>query len=175
MDKNEKNIKSIINEYLNPIYSYVFRITGDTAETEDISQEIFIKVWKNINKIDPKQNFKTWIFTIARNTAVDWLRKRKNILFSQLDSKDEENERSFEETLADIEPLPDEIFQRKERVKDLEKALLKIRFDFTEILLLHYVEGMTFQEISEVIGKPLNTVKSQHRRALSALRKLLIP
>ena len=88
-------------------------------------------------------------------------RKRKSIYFSD------------EEDVADIEPLPDEIFIRKELGKELENALSKIRLDFREIILLRYTEELTFEEISEIVGKPLNTVTSHHLRALNTLRKLL--
>jgi RNA polymerase sigma-70 factor (ECF subfamily) len=63
---------------------------------------------------------------------------------------------------------------KKELKQDLEEALAKIRPDFREIILLHYTEDLSFQEIAEIIGKPLNTVKSHHHRALAALRKNLI-
>jgi RNA polymerase sigma-70 factor (ECF subfamily) len=163
------DIELIINRYLKPIYNYAFRITGNKSEAEDITAEVFVKVWKNLKKVDENKNLKVWIFAITRNTAIDSLRKRKNISFSQIDSPAGE----FEENIADIEPLPDEIFLRKELAKELETALSKIRPDFREIILLHYTEGLTFEEISEIVSKPLNTVKSHHLRALSALRKLL--
>lgn len=161
------NIELIIKQYLKPVYNYISRIVNDRSETEDITAEVFVKVWKNLGKFDPEKNFKTWLFTIVRNTTIDWLRKRKNILFS-------EKEEYFEENITDIEPLPDEIFMRKELSKDLEGALLKIRPDFREIILLHYTEELTFEEISEIVAKPLNTVKSHHLRALSTLRKILV-
>lgn len=151
----------IMNRYLKSVYNFAFRLSGNEGEASDITQEVFIKVWKNIKKFDPDKNFKTWIFAVARNTTFDYLRKRKSIYFSD------------EEDVADIEPLPDEIFIRKELGKELENALSKIRLDFREIILLRYTEELTFEEISEIVGKPLNTVKSHHLRALSALRKLL--
>jgi RNA polymerase sigma-70 factor, ECF subfamily len=163
------DIELIISQYLNPVYNYTFRIVNDKSEAEDITQEVFVKVWKNLDKYDESKNFKTWLFTIARNTTIDFLRKRKNISFSELG----DDEKTFEENITDTEPLPDEIFMRKELGKELENALSKMRPDFREIILLHYTENMTFEEISVIVGKPLNTVKSHHLRGLSALRKLL--
>lgn len=156
-----------IKRYLKSVYNYALRMAGNKDEAEDITQEVFVKIWKNLGKFNPEKNSKSWIFTITRNTAVDWLRKRKNILFS-------EKEEYFKETVADIEPLPDEIFARKELGKELEEAMQKIRPDFREIILLHYTEELTFEEIAEITGKPLNTVKSHHLRTLSVLRKLLL-
>lgn len=162
-------IEQLIKQHLKSVYNFVYRIAGNRSEAEDITQEVFIKVWRNLGKFKPEQNLKPWIFAIARNTTLDSLRKRKNISFSRLDSDDQ----SFEETLSDMEDLPDEIFMRKELAKELEEALSKIRPDFKEIILLRYMEDLNFEEISEIVGKPLNTVKSHHRRALSAIRKII--
>jgi RNA polymerase sigma-70 factor, ECF subfamily len=168
-----KGMQPLINQHLKSVYNYVYRIINDKNEAEDITQETFLKAWKSFKKFDPNKNFKTWLFTIARNTTFDYLRKRKNISFSRLDAPEGEGG-SFSETIPDIEPLPDEMFERKELGKEVEKALSQIRQDFREIILLHYTEELTFDEISEVVGKPLNTVKSQHRRALSAIRKIIL-
>jgi RNA polymerase sigma-70 factor, ECF subfamily len=167
------SMEFFITQHLKSVYNYVYRIINDKNEAEDITQEAFVKAWKNFKKFDQNKNFKTWLFTIARNTTIDYFRKRKNILFSELDARDNDSEKTFSENIVDMEPLPDEIFERKELTQELEKALEKIRPDFREIILLHYTEEITFQEISEVIGKPLNTVKSQHLRALHQIRELL--
>jgi RNA polymerase sigma-70 factor (ECF subfamily) len=165
----------LVKHYLKPVYNFVFRLSNNKNEANDIVQEVFVKVWKNLKKFNPDKNFKTWILTIARNTTIDWLRKKRNIVFSELNRLDEEGgEKYFEETIADIEPLPDEIFMKKELDKEVEKVLSKLRPDFREIILLHYTEELTFEQISEIVGKPLNTVKSQHRRALNTLRKFII-
>jgi RNA polymerase sigma-70 factor, ECF subfamily len=156
-----EGMENIVKQYLKSVYNYIYRMTKDKNMTEDVVQETFVKVWKNLEKIDPKKNLKKWIFTIARNTTFDYFRKNKNISFS-----DEEN-------IADLEPLPDEIFERKELSKELEKALSQIRPDFREIIFLHYVEDLTFAEISEIVGKPLNTVKSWHLRGLHQIRAII--
>lgn len=145
-------------------------MVGDKEGAEDITQEVFLKVWKNLEKFDPETGgLKTWIFAIARNAAIDSLRKKRNIVFSELDSE----EQSFEETLPDKEPLPDEIFERKNLAEELANALSKIKPELREIVLLKHIEEMTFEKIGQVVGKPMDTVKTQYRRALNQLRGLL--
>lgn len=170
----EFDFEILLKKHLKPVYNFVLHISKDAEEASDITQEIFIKVWKNLNKIDPNKNFKTWLFTIARNTTFDYLRKRKNIAFSQINPIDtDETYQDFSDTLTDPEPLPDEIFNKKELAKELNEALTKIRPDFREIIFLHYKENLKLEEISEITNKPLNTIKSRHKRALETLRKLL--
>ena len=79
---DEKSLEILIARYLKPIYSFVYKNVGNPSEAEDITQEVFIKIWKNIKKFDQNKNFKPWIFQIAKNTSIDFLRKKKSIPFS---------------------------------------------------------------------------------------------
>lgn len=168
---DEKALEQLIALHLQPIYRFIYRSIGRPEEASDLTQEVFVKLWKNIDRYNPDQNFKTWLYKIARNTAIDWLRKKKTLNFSHLEPAD--SAENFEATIPDPEPLPDKIFEQKELGVWLEKALDQIPTDYKTILLLHLNDQLTFEEIAEVVDKPMNTVKSQHRRALIALRKYL--
>ncbi len=168
----EKAFPELLQKYLKPVYNFIQRLTGDRAMGDDIAQETFVKVWKNIRKYNPDYSFKTWLYTIAHRTTLDWLKKRKNPAFS--DFEDENGENTFTESLADDLPLPDQLFTQKENVTMLEKAFEQITPTYREILTLHYHEELSFIEISEIIDRPLETVRSQHRRGLLALQKILL-
>ena len=160
----------IVNRYAKPVYLFVFRLVGNKEDTQDIVQETFIKAWKNISKFDYNLKFKSWIFSIAKNTAIDKLRKKKTINFSSLDI----NESDFESNIIDDELLPDEIFKKNESEKELKDALTQLSDNQRLIIHLHISEELTFDEISKVIDKPMNTIKSQYRRSISKLRDLLL-
>ena len=168
--KGDKDaFKILIERYTTPIFNFIKR-HGILEDAEDITQEIFIKVWKNIKKFDgEKASFKTWIFAVARNTSIDFLRKKKTILFSELAENKEE---SFIENIPDNQLLPNEILQKLQDKKFLENLLNNLSFEYREILMLYYMEEMTFNEIGIVLNKSINTVKSQHRRAIQKLRKI---
>jgi len=166
----EQAFSVIVSRYTQPMYNFIARVCGDREEAHDLTQEVFVKVWKNIRSFDVHRNFKTWMYRIARNTAIDWLRKRKHVQFSDLISGEHE---SFEETLPSTEPLPGEVFARTELKEELERALSKTHPEYRMILLLHLIEQMTFEEMADVLNKPMNTVKSQYRRALLTLRREL--
>lgn len=168
---DDNAIKELIEKYTPQIYNFVRRFVGST-EADDITQEIFIKVWKNIKRFNQKKSsFKTWLFTISRNTVIDFLRKKKSVLFSSLD--DEEN--NFSENIKDEALLPDEILQKLQDVDLLNSLLEKLPEIYQTVLVLHYQEEMTFDEISQVLGKTLNTVKSHHFRAILQLKKMIAP
>ncbi|MEI6581041.1 MAG: RNA polymerase sigma factor [bacterium] len=163
--------KELINKYTPSLFNFTARLVGKDF-APDIVQEIFIKIWKKIDNFDfKKSSFKTWIFIIAKNTALDFMRKRRSINFSYLENEDENS--TFSETIKDEELLPDEALQKLQDKDFLNNLLEKLSIEYKTILTLHYQEEMTFEEISKVLKKPLNTVKSNHFRAIIKLRKML--
>jgi RNA polymerase sigma-70 factor, ECF subfamily len=180
MDSNEKEIiekylsgdeaafSEIVKIYLRPIYNFVYRLTSDRDAAEDLTQEAFVKAWKNMKRYDPKRNFKTWIFTIAKNTTFDWLKKKKEIPFSRFTDEEGEN---WLDNIKDENILPDEILERKNIAEELEKILEKIPLHYRAILLLHYKEDFSLHGIAEILNEPYNTVKSRHQRGLKRLKK----
>lgn len=171
LNGEEKSVNLLVGRHIKAVFNFAFRLVGKSEDAEDVTQETFLKMWRNLKKYRHGENFKTWLFTIARNTAIDLIRKKKNITFSDFENNNEEN--TFAESLTDSEPLPDEIFAKAEENKILDKALNKISSKHRETLLLYYHENFTFDEIGRILGEPLNTVKSRHRRAVIELRKLL--
>ncbi len=164
--------KALIERYSPILHNFVSRIAGYGNAT-DIVQETFIKAWRNLPRFDSqKASFKTWIFTICRNTSTDFLRKKKSILFSDIESG-KEDEESFATNIPDEALLPDEALDKLQNREILNQTLEKLRPSYREILILHYQEELTFEEIGKVLNKPLNTVKSQHRRAIIELQEKL--
>ncbi len=168
---DEKSLEVLIHRYLKPIYSFVYRYVGNKHEAEDITQEAFIKVWKNLKKFDQSRSFKTWIFSIAKNTAIDFLKKKKTVPFSEFENEERKN--TLIETLTDLSPLPQEILEKKDISQTLARAMEKLSPKYRMVLFLRYNDHFTFREIAESLGEPIDTVKSQHRRALIILKRLL--
>lgn len=163
----------LVRRHLKSVYSFVLRFVGDEKDAEDIAQETFVKAWKNIRSYSPASaRFKTWLMRIARNTSIDYLRKKKHLPFSALDGEDEAG--SFAENLPDEQPLAEEVLAHANDLADLERALAKLAPLYRETLLLYYGSGLTFEEAADISGISANTLKSRHRRALAELRKLLM-
>lgn len=169
---DEKSFEILISRHLKPIYNFVRRLVGDAAVAEDITQETFIRAWRHLKNFDQNKNFRTWIFEIAKNASFDFLRKKKSIPFS--DFEDESGENTLTETLADPAPLPPELFDRRDLSRQAAAAVEKLPPKYRLVLFLHYNDRMTFQEIADIMGEPLNTVKSRHLRAIIALRKIIV-
>lgn len=168
---DEAAMGAVVKKYLKPIFNFLFRLAGEREAAEDLTQETFVKAWKNLRKFDTSKSFKTWLFTIAKNTAFDWLKKKKEIPFSNF--ADDEGE-GWLENIADENILPDEILERSDLAAELENILQKLPPHYRAILLLHYKENFSLHEIAEILSEPYNTIKSRHQRGLSKLKKLLL-
>lgn len=168
---DDYSLSRLILRHLKPVYNFILRMTGNSGDAEDITQETFVKVWRNIRKYKAGRNFRSWIFSIARNTAIDFFRKKKEAPFSNFENEYGEN--SLEENLTSPDPLPDEILGKAMEKSTIADLLQKLSPAQREVLLLHYAEDLTFEEIGGIVRAPMNTIKSHHRRALETLRRLL--
>ena len=171
LEGSEESFSALVARHVPSLYSFAFRFVGNQSDAEDITQETFLKVWKNLKKYSRQSaSFKTWVMHIARNTAIDYLRKRKQVPFSHFE--DAEGQSPFQ-NIADDTPLPDELSAKKDEVNQVEKVLQELPPLYREVLLLYYGNSFTLEEIAKILETPPNTVKSRYRRALIALRALV--
>lgn len=169
--RDEEAFAILMRRYLNQIYSFSYQYGRSPEDTEDIVQDTFYKTWKYIDRYTAGKQFRPWLYTIARNTALDFLKKKKSAPFSELD--DNENDLQFADTLEDESPLQHEVFETAINVNKLQFAMQDLHPDHKAVIMLHYKDDMTFEEIADIVGKPMNTIKSWHRRALLKLRDRL--
>ena len=117
------------------------------------------------------ENFKTWLFTIARRTAIDLLRKKRSLLFSEFEHEDGQN--MLIDKLTDAETLPDEDYFVQEQKEKVGVLLDKLSPLYKEVMVMHYDDELTFLEIATILDTSIDTIKSRHRRSLLTLRKFL--
>jgi RNA polymerase sigma-70 factor, ECF subfamily len=165
---DEQALEALVDSYLKPLYNFTFRLVGDSAAAEDIVQEVFVKVWKNIAKYEADKKFSTWIFAIAKNTAYDWLKKKKSIPFAAFEKEDGTNLLEYveDETILHSHAL----LQKMDDAKNAQEFLNSLSPQNKTILLLHHKHGFALSEIAEIMGHSNNTIKSKYRRAILSLR-----
>jgi len=159
LKSDEKSLEVLIQRYLKLIYNYVYRRVNNYTEAEDITQEVFLKVWRNIKKFDQNKKFKSWIFTIAKNTTIDWLKKKKTLSFSNFIDKNGNN--SLENKLISRS------FVSENNLAYITEGLSP---QCQKIISLHNDHGFTFKEIAEILNESINTTKSKYHRAIMELR-----
>lgn len=161
----------LVERHLKQVFNFAYRLSGNSHDAEDITQESFLKAWRKLKQYQRNKNFKPWLFSIVHNSAIDMLRKKKDFVFSDFETDAGEN--PLIDSLADPDPLADELFAKVEDRKIVDNLFARLAPIYKEVLMLHYNNDFTFEEISQALGKPLHTVKSQHRRAIMKLKEIL--
>ncbi len=169
---NEKALEELVRRYLSLIYNFSRRYTGDPDNASDIAQEVFVKAWKNLKKFDTSKNFRAWLFTVAKHTALDWLKKKNALPFSLLEEYGEEGD--FAANIADTKQasIIDQVY-RKSLSQNMALAIEKLPAKYGSVINLYHNNGLNFREISSFLGESINTVKSRYRRGLISLRRLV--
>jgi RNA polymerase sigma-70 factor (ECF subfamily) len=167
---DEAAFAELVKQNLPLIYRYLFRLTGSEAAAEDLAQETFVRIWKNLPRFDAKKPFRPWLFRIARNCAFDYLRKKKTVPFSYLS----EREQLSLENLPDDKISPTAVTEKKETVVLVNTLLSELSDTEREILTLHYLDELTVPEIAEILKKPEETIRTRLRRAREAFREAKI-
>jgi RNA polymerase sigma-70 factor (ECF subfamily) len=154
------------------VYNFLFRCLGDSALAEDQTQECFLRVWRARERYQPKAAFRTWLFAIARRLALDE-RKRRSLATVPLSSGRDEEESGtplrFERRASD----PQALLLAREKERAFEAALDRLPRDLREALVLRDMEGLSYEEIAEVIGRPVGTVRSRLHTARERLRQAM--
>lgn len=163
----EHSLEVLIDRYAGHIFNFIRQYIKNGDQAEDLTQETFVKIWKHIKKFDPQKSFRVWLFQIARNTVIDFLRKKKEIHFSDL--ADEDGEIDFEDFDQDIE----DILDKKEARGKIQELFESLPVKYKSVLSMYYQSEFNFREISEITGLPIDTVKSRHRRAILMIKKNL--
>jgi len=169
---NEAAFAALVERHLPMVYKFAYRYVNDGDDARDIAQDSFIKAWKNLQKFDTARNFKTWLLTITKNTALDFIKKKKPVLFSKIEEGDGDLDAFLAPYIATAE-LPSDVMEGKFAAAELAGALERIPSAYRTVLALRYEEHLKFREIAEVLNEPIDTVKSKHRRGLMLLRNLM--
>ena len=165
----------LAERYQTRLLNFIYRMIGDRDRAEDLLQEAFVRAYRHLHRFDTSRKFSTWIYTIASNLAKNELRNRARnplVLFQAL-RKSWEADRPIE--FEDNSYRPDNLF-RKRRVREkVETAVSELREHHRVVFVLRELEGKTYEEISEITGVKLGTVKSRLNRARSRFARAVAP
>jgi len=163
-------LESAINEYGKATYNYAYRLTQNEADARDLTQEAFIRVYRAWRSFKPGTSFRSWIYRIVTNLHRDELRRRKGRYQEEIPEDHELQEYGGGRPLA-IEPI--EEYVESQLSEPVSKALADLATEQRQIVLLADVEGYSYQEIAEIVGCTVGTVRSRLHRARGQLRGLL--
>ncbi len=169
------NVAAFFERYHVRLFDYAYRMLTDREEAEDILQEIFLRAIQKKPSYGSETGFRKWCYKVATNLAIDRIRRHKKRRGYSLEeaTDDGEEKRSLRETLRDSGAGPDEMAGRAELARRLERAVGELPEKERQVFLLRQNANLSFREIAEIRGEPLNTVLSRMRRAMQRLRRSL--
>ncbi|HEY9502746.1 MAG TPA: sigma-70 family RNA polymerase sigma factor [Pyrinomonadaceae bacterium] len=167
----EGSFEELVRRYQRPISAYVYRMVGDYESALDLTQEIFIKVYGSLRRYRAEFKFSTWIYKIAHNCAVDHLRRSSTREQSLISGTESDN---FELPLESSRLSPEQESERKERRIEIEGVIRALPSNYRELIILRHSQDLTYEEIVEVTGLPLGTVKNRLFRAREMMRELFV-
>lgn len=162
----------LVDRYQDRIFSAVLNYVYNHDDAIDITQEAFVKAYSRLKSFNASSAFYTWLYRIAVNSAIDFLRKRKSRPADSLDD-DKFADIGFEPVSHDASADPEKVVVRSEQAQTLRKAIASLSTKLKSALILHDVEGLSQEEVAEILNVPLGTVKSRVSRARIELRNLL--
>jgi RNA polymerase sigma-70 factor (ECF subfamily) len=167
----------LVRVYSASIFHVAYRMLGDTADASDVVQDIFLKVFRNISGFKGEAALKTWIFKIAFSEILNrlrWWKRRHRFATVSLDDQTNGANTGYSQIVAAPTPTPEQALQSKEEEDAIQQALGKLSREHRSIIVLRDIEGFSYNEIADVLGVSVGTVKSRLARARADLKKSLM-
>lgn len=165
---------ALVTKYRNRIYSMAYHIIQNETEAWDISQEAFIKAWRAMGSFKSDATFYTWLYRITHNVCYDWMRKKKFESDGEFDDSEKEHRvAAGAEAVPRGAPRPDQAMKNAELKVQIDWAISQLSADHRQIILLKEMDGLSYQEIADVMKCSLGTVMSRLFYARKKLQELL--
>lgn len=164
----------LVDHYERKIYNLAYRLTGNHEDAGDMAQEAFIRVYQSLPNFRGESAFATWLFKIASNACLDELRRRKRQPVSSLDEPVELDDGETPRQFADVGDGPEQAVERRELQRAVHESIMALPEEYRIVLVLRDLHDLSYNEIVELTGLTLGTVKSRLNRARAQLKEKLL-
>ena len=169
---SQSAFEKLMNKYYQHIYNLIYKMIFKKEDVEDLTQEAFIKAFNSLENFDRQFAFSTWLYKIATNNSIDYLRKKKLSTFS-IDKEIASEDSDFKFEIPDTEYVPDNKIIEEERKKIIDEAIESLPDKYKKVIVLRHKNDMEYEEIAEKLELPLGTVKAHIFRGRELLNKYL--
>lgn len=172
----ERAFEELVVRYQTRLLNFIYRTVGDRERAEDLVQEVFIRVYRHLHRFDRSKKFSTWVYTIASNLAKNELRNRSRnplVLFQQVKKNWQDEDRPLE--FEDSSTRPDDMYRKRHLRQVVEESVAKLPEHHRDVFVLRELEGKSYEEIAEITGCNLGTVKSRLNRARNSFAEIVAP
>jgi RNA polymerase sigma-70 factor (ECF subfamily) len=176
LDGDERAFGDLVERYDQRLLNFVYRTVGDRERAQDLVQETFVRVYRHLHRFDQSKKFSTWIYTIAGNLAKNELRNRSRnplVLFQTIKKNWDADHRPLE--WEDTKLKPDDLYRKRFLREKVEEAVAELPEHHRVVFVLRELQGKTYDEIAEITGCNLGTVKSRLNRARNNFARIVAP
>ena len=170
--KDEQAFEQLMLLHQKAVYNICYRMAGNAEDALDLSQEVFLKLWRTLEQYQFDAAFSTWLYRMTQNACIDFLRRQKRQQHASLTVSDDEAA-GKELSVPDPAPLPEDRVIFNEKQEAIRTAMNALPPDFREILELRVVRNLPYEQIAQIMELPVGTVKSRLARARLQLKKRL--
>lgn len=160
----------LVERYQKPVYHQALRLLSSPEDAADVTQEVFLKVWRNLPAFRGESGFSTWLYRLTDNAAIDLLRREKK---RRGEPSLDDDEQSFDSLLADPAPTPHQAVERAELRRAVSDGLSRLTEEHRRVLVLREINGLSYEEIGALLELTPGTVKSRIARARLSLAKIM--
>ncbi len=176
LEGDSRAFGELVSRYDSRLLNFVYRTIGDRERAQDLVQETFVRVYRHLERFDQTKKFSTWIYTIASNLAKNELRNRSRnplVLFQTIKKNWDADHRPLE--WEDTQYKPDDLFRKRHLREKVEQAVEQLPEHHRMVFVLRELEGKTYEEIADITGCNLGTVKSRLNRARNNFANIIAP
>lgn len=167
---DQSAFEALVTRYEKQVYHQALRLLANPEDAADVTQEVFLKVWRSLPTFQGDSSFATWLYRLTDNAAIDLLRREKK---RRGDASLDDEEYQWDSTLADPDSSPEKKLERQELRRSVAEGLKKLSEEHRRVLVLREINGLSYEEIAGILDLTTGTVKSRIARARTALAKLL--
>jgi RNA polymerase sigma factor (sigma-70 family) len=171
---NQKAYETLMNRYRHSVYHAMFKMVNNRDDADDLTIEAFGKAFHKLPSYAPSYAFSTWLFRIAINNCIDYIRKKRLKTFSIDDTMKADGDSQFSQNLSNYEPDPEHMMMHEQKIAHVRRLVEKLSTKYRAMIELRYYEELSYEEIAQEMNLPLGTVKAQLFRAKEILYQQLL-
>ena len=172
-EKDQKAYAELMDRYREPIYFMLLKMVNNKDDADDLTVEAFGKAFRRLDQYTPQFAFSTWLFKIATNNAIDYIRKKRIKAISIDQGYQTDDGDTIEISVKDSVLDPAELLQKEERIRKMRTIVDKLKPRYRRLVEMRYFDEMAYEEIAEELNLPLGTVKAQLFRAREFLFQMM--
>ncbi len=172
---DQEAFEALVNRYKQSLFGLIHHYVGEYHEAEDILQHVWLQLYLSLATLRPYVQMKPWLFTVARNRSLDFLRhkhvlSKRLLFFCEVEARFEEDEATFLDAIPDMSPTPEEQAELHDLQREIQRAIWALPHTYRSVVWLSYAEQLNYAEIGRMLNVPGSTVKTQFNRAKPFLR-----